>query len=125
MKRTIAVLLALLVAGSLFAESGSKTLRVYMQGLTPREKLESERVAPPSYLWTAAKEWQAKHPGWTIEFVPEIKSNYEEWFMTQMAGGIAPDVVWYQRGYIQRDYKKNWLADLTGPLNEKNPYAPS
>jgi raffinose/stachyose/melibiose transport system substrate-binding protein len=125
MKKALAILLAMLVAGALFAQSGTKTLRVYMQGLTPREKLESERVTPPSYLWTVAKAYQKLHPDITIEFVPEIRSNYEEWFMTQMAGGTAPDVVWYQRGYIQRDYKKNWLADLTGPLNEKNPYAPS
>ncbi len=123
MKRLLVILLALAMATTLFAQG--KVLRVYMQGLTPREKLESERVSPPTYLWAAAKDWQAMHPGWTIEFVPQIMQGYDEWFTTQMVGGIAPDIIWNQRGWIQRDYKKDWFADLTPVLNAKDPYVPS
>lgn len=100
------------------------TLRVYPQGYTPREQLETERITPPQYLWVVEEQYEALHPDIDIEFVPEIRTGYEEWFLTQMTGGTAPDIVWYQRGYIQRDYQKGWLADLTDVLDEPNPYAP-
>lgn len=134
MKKMQLVAMLFLASAFVFAsgnpEAASKptsksTLRVYMQGYTPRAKLETERIMPPQYLWQAEKEYEAAHPEIDIEFIPEIRTGYEEWFLTQMAGGIAPDVVWYQRGYIQRDYKKGWLADLTPALEAKSPYSPS
>jgi raffinose/stachyose/melibiose transport system substrate-binding protein len=105
--------------------TGVTNLRIYAQGLAPREQLESERVTPPQYLWALRDEYQALHPDVTIEFIPEIATGYEEWFMTQMTGGTAPDTVWIQRSYVNRDYKKGWLSDLTDELAKPNPYAPS
>ncbi len=126
MKRLMVILLALSwPARSLPRAAGQRRSGSTCKGLTPREKLESERVSPPSYLWTAAKEWQKLHPGMDDRVRSRDQSDYEEWFTTQMVGGIAPDIVWYQRGWIQRDYKKNWFADLTPALSQKNPYAPS
>ncbi|MGQ9628720.1 MAG: ABC transporter substrate-binding protein [bacterium] len=119
----VAVLVFALVAGLAFG--AKKVVRMYAQALTPREKLETERVMPPQYFWTVEKNYEKDHPDVDIEFLPQIPTGYEEWFVTQMTGGTAPEIVWYQRGYIQRDYQKGWLADLTDKLkNTPNPYTP-
>jgi len=101
------------------------TLRVYPQAYTPREQLETERITPPQYLWVVEEQYEALHPDIDIDFVPEIRTGYEEWFLTQMTGGTAPDIVWYQRGYIQRDYQKNWLAESRSSNPGERPTAGS
>ena len=88
-----------------------KTVRMYAQALTPRERLEADRWAPAQHLWVVEREYETLHPEIDIEFVPELPTGYEEWFVTQMSGGTAPEIVWYQRGYIQRDYQKGLITD--------------
>jgi ABC-type glycerol-3-phosphate transport system substrate-binding protein len=53
-----------------------------------------------------------------------MTQGYDEWLVTQMSGGISPEIVWYQRGYIARDYQKGWFANLDPYLSAPNPYVP-
>jgi ABC-type glycerol-3-phosphate transport system substrate-binding protein len=105
-------------------ESGGakKVVRHYAQGLTPRERLETDRWDPPKAMNDMKAQYEEAHPDVTIEFVPNLPSGYEEWLMTQMSGGTSPEIVWYQRGYIARDYEKGWFVNLDPYLAEKNPY---
>jgi len=103
---------------------GAKTIKMYAQGLTPRGRLETERWDPPKMMDALKKEYQDAHAGVTIEFVPEMQQGYEEWLVTQMSGGTSPEIVWYQRGYIARDYQKNWFANLDPYLAAPNSYVP-
>lgn len=132
MKRIALLLCMLLIVSSLVFSgaqgeaSGEKTtVRMYAQGLTPRERLESDRVDPPQAMWEVQKEYEQLNPNVQLEFLENLPSGYMEWFTTQMTGGTAPEIVWYQRGFIQRDYQKGWIASLSNELdNTANPYTP-
>jgi raffinose/stachyose/melibiose transport system substrate-binding protein len=104
------------------AVGAKKVVKMYAQALTPRERMETDRWDPPQKFWDIQKEYQDAHPDVTIEFVPEATQGYEEWLVTQMSGGTSPEIVWYQRGYIARDYKKNWFVNLDPYLAQPNPY---
>ena len=101
-----------------------KLVRMYAQSLTPRERLDTDRWAPAQHLWVTEREYETLHPDVDIELVPEVPTGYEEWFVTQMTAGTAPEIVWYQRGFIQRDYVKGWLINLSPALDEPNEYIP-
>jgi len=101
-------------------------IRHIPQGLMPRERLETDRWDPPMYYWTLEKRYENMFPDVDIEFA-EVPSGQgsDEWMTTQLVAGTAPEVFWMQRGYVNRDYKKGWLANLTPYLNEKSPYVPA
>jgi len=101
-----------------------KLVRMYAQGLTPRERLDTDRWAPPQHMWVSEREYEALHPDVDIDFVPELPTGWDEWFVTQMTAGTAPEIVWYQRGFIQRDYVKGWLINMSPALEEPNEYVP-
>jgi len=129
MNKKISILLVIILVLTLSANSAfsqrKKVVKMYAQALTPRERLEADRWDPPKHMWTLEKAYEKLHPDVDIQFLPEIPVGYEEWFVTQMTGGTAPEIVWYQRGYIARDYKKGWLVNLTHYLkNTPNPYVP-
>lgn len=104
------------------AAAAKKTVKMYAQALTPRERLETDRWDPPQKMWDMEKEYESLHPDVNIEFVPELPTGYEEWLVTQMTGGTSPEIVWYQRGYIARDYQKGWFVNLDPYLQQPNPY---
>ena len=99
-----------------------KTIRMWAQGLTPLQRLDTDRWAPPQHMWVTEREYEAAHPDVDIDFIPELPTGYDEWFATQMTAGTAPEIVWYQRGYIQRDYAKGWLINMSPALDEPNEY---
>ena len=99
-----------------------KLVRMYAQGLTPRERLDTDRWAPAQHMWVTEREYESQHPEVDIEFVPELPTGWDEWFVTQMTAGTAPEIVWYQRGFIQRDYVKGWLINMSPALDEPNEY---
>jgi len=84
------------------------------QGLFPRERLEADRWDPTMYYWTLEKRYEDAHPDVDIQFV-EIPSGtvQDEWITTQMVAGTAPELFWIQRGWVNRDYKKDWYVNLT------------
>lgn len=111
----------ILVSSSSFSAE-KKVVKMYAQALTPRERLEADRWDPPQYMWKLEESYEKLHPDVDIQFLPEIPTGYEEWLVTQMTGGTSPEIVWYQRGYIARDYRKGWFVNLTPYLNQPNPY---
>jgi len=105
-------------------EAAEKTvIRFQPQGYMPRERLETDRWEPPTYFWVIEKKYETMHPDVDIQFI-EVPSGQgqDEWMTTQLVAGTAPEVFWIQRGWINRDYKKGWLVNLSPYLNEKNPY---
>jgi raffinose/stachyose/melibiose transport system substrate-binding protein len=102
--------------------AAAKTVRMYAQGLTPRDRMETDRWDPPQQMREVAQAYQDANPGVALEFLEEITQGYEEWLVTQMSGGTAPEIVWYQRGYIARDYEKGWFVNLDPYLDQPNPY---
>ncbi len=106
------------------AAGTKKTIKHYLQGLTPRERTADDAVDPPKYANTLKAQYEEAHPGVTIEFVPNLAQGYEEWLVTQMSGGTSPEIVWYQRGYISRDYNKGWFVNLDPYLAEPDTYVP-
>ncbi len=79
----------------------------YAQGLTPRERLETDRWDPPQALWALEEAYKDLHPDVDLEFIESVASGYDEWMVTQLTAGTAPEILWYQRGWIARDYEKN------------------
>jgi raffinose/stachyose/melibiose transport system substrate-binding protein len=116
------LVISLMLSSSMVIGAEKKVVKMYAQALTPRERLEADRWDPPKYMWTLEKEYEKLHPDVDIQFMPEIPTGYEEWLVTQMTGGTSPEIVWYQRGYIARDYQKGWFVNLTPYLNQPNPY---
>ncbi len=94
----------------------------YAQGLTPRERLETDRWDPPQALWALEEAYKDLHPDVDLEFVESVASGYDEWMVTQLTAGTAPEILWYQRGWIARDYEKNWFNNLDPYLSQPNPY---
>lgn len=105
-------------------EAAEKTvIRFQPQGYMPRERMETDRWEPPTYMWVIEKKYETMYPDVDIQFV-EVPSGQgqDEWMTTQLVAGTAPEIFWIQRGWVGRDYKKGWLVNLTPYLNEKNPY---
>jgi raffinose/stachyose/melibiose transport system substrate-binding protein len=109
-------------AGSQGAAAEKKVVKMYAQGLTPRKRLETDRWDPAQAMWDMEKAYEEAHPDVDIQFLEEITSGYEEWLVTQMSGGTSPEIVWYQRGYIARDYEKGWFVNLDPYLDQPNSY---
>ena len=76
------------------------TITMYAQALTPKEATETSRGL--SAFRQVADEWEALHPGITIEFLDEVTAgtDYQTWLKTKMAGGQAPDIFWQHASNI-------------------------
>ncbi|MDK1493205.1 sugar ABC transporter substrate-binding protein [Sinorhizobium sp. 7-81] len=70
--------------------------------------------------WWASviKEWEAKHPGDTIEWTKVERSAYADTMTTLFAGGTPPDIVHLASFEFQAFANNGWLEDL-GPWVEK------
>ena len=99
-----------------------KVVRMYAQGLTPKKRLETDRWDPVKAMWDMETAYEEAHPDVDIQFLDEITTGYEEWLVTQMTGGTSPEIVWYQRGFIARDYEKGWFVNLDPYLEQPNAY---
>ncbi|RVI97293.1 sugar ABC transporter substrate-binding protein [Sinorhizobium meliloti] len=64
------------------------------------------------------KEWEAKHPGNTIEWTKVERSAYSDTMTTLFAGGTPPDIVHLASFEFQTFANNGWLEDL-GPWVEK------
>lgn len=102
--------------------AAKKVMKMYAQGLTPRKRLETDRWDPPQKMLEMKKGYEDAHPDVEIQFVEEIPQGYDEWLVTQMSGGTSPEIVWYQRGFIARDYEKGWFVNLDPYLDQPNSY---
>ncbi len=104
------------------ATAERKVVRMYAQGLTPRARLETDRWDPPQAMLEMEKAYEEAHPDVDLEFIEDLPQGYDEWLVTQMSGGTAPEIVWYQRGFIARDYEKGWFVNLDPYLDQPNSY---
>jgi ABC-type glycerol-3-phosphate transport system substrate-binding protein len=80
--------------------------------------------APPIQgLDPVATAYQELHPNVTIQFITQPSyADQRRWLVTQLSGGIAPDIVWNQPDWAAEDYRKDWLIALDPYLEKPNPY---
>jgi raffinose/stachyose/melibiose transport system substrate-binding protein len=100
------------------------TIRMYASDYTPRERGQSDRWNPPSYLWKLRDAYQKLHPEARIEFLPVIPSDpdYQTWLVTQFKAGSAPDVGNQLFSEVNRSAYKGWFLDLGPWLEKPDPY---
>lgn len=101
-------------------------IRMYASEYTPRERTQSDRWDPPTYLAKLRDEYRKAHPGVDIEFLPKIPSGpeFDTWFITQFKAGNAPDIGNQLFSEINRNYQKGWFLDLSPYLEKPDPYVP-
>lgn len=73
------------------------TITMYAQGYSP-DTPTATRPNPPTKFKDVAAQWQALHPGITIDFIANLEAgqDYMTWLKTRLAGGAAPDIFWAQ-----------------------------
>jgi raffinose/stachyose/melibiose transport system substrate-binding protein len=120
----LAILLCFTAATSLTAAPKTVTIRMYAANYTPRERAQSDRWDPPTYLWNLRDAYQKLHPEVRFEFLPYIASDpdYQTWLITQFKAGNAPDVGNQLFSEVNRNAYKGWFLDLTSYLDKPNPY---
>jgi raffinose/stachyose/melibiose transport system substrate-binding protein len=119
-----ACLFCLTAAASLTAAPKTVTIRMYAANYTPRERAQSDRWDPPSYLWKLRDAYQKLHPEVQFEFLPYIASDpdFQTWLVTQFKAGSAPDIGNQLFSEVNRSAYKGWFLDLTAYLDKPNPY---
>ncbi len=67
--------------------------------------------------------YEAAHPNVSIQLIAQpITADARRWIVTQLTGGVAPDIIWNQPDWAAEDYRKSWLVPLTDYLDKPNPY---
>ena len=71
------------------------TITMYAQAYSP-DQPTATRPNPPTKFRDIAAQWQAAHPGITIDFLANLEAgqDYMTWLKTRLAGGTAPDIFW-------------------------------
>ena len=99
------------------------TITMYAQALTPKEASETSKGLKA--FREVADEWEALHPGITIEFLDEVAAgtDYGTWLKTKMAGGQAPDIFWQHASNINGGmFPQGCNIDLGEALQRPNKY---
>jgi len=52
-----------------------KVIRMWAQGLTPLQRLDTDRWAPPQHMWVTEREYEAAHPDVDIDFIPKLHTG--------------------------------------------------
>lgn len=67
--------------------------------------------------------YQELHPNVTIQLITQPNNaDTRRWLITQLTGGVAPDIIWNQPDWAAEDYRKNWLVPIDDYLEMPNPY---
>lgn len=70
--------------------------------------------------------YQKLHPNVKIKVIGQaINKDIRRWMNTSLAGGTAPDIMWYLGDWAVEDYKKSWLVPINKYLEKPNPYITS
>lgn len=119
-----ALAFALVAAAPAAAAEKKIKLRMFAFEYTPRERAQSDRWDPPTYLWKLRDAYQKLHPEVEIEFLPFMAQSpeYDTWFVTQFKAGNAPDIGNQLFSEVNRHYDKGWFLDLAPYLERPNPY---
>ncbi|MBI5095072.1 MAG: extracellular solute-binding protein [Candidatus Hydrogenedentes bacterium] len=71
-----------------------------------------------------ANEWESLHPGVKVVFVKQPVGDYLTWLLTQVKGGMGPDILWAEGNWCNDYAKNNWFVRLNTYLEAPNPYVP-
>jgi raffinose/stachyose/melibiose transport system substrate-binding protein len=101
-------------------------VEVFAGLLTPG--LRPQGIGEPLTMFrVVADEYEALHPDTRIAFrkQPAIGGAVEgEWVRTQLAGGVAPEIVAINTESVWPDADKGWWLSLEPYMAEPNPYVP-
>ncbi len=103
----------------------SGKIRMQAGHYTPSQNMEKSEnnPVPIEQLQVVADAYTAMYPDVEIEFVrvPE-GTDARVWTVTQLTGGIAPDIVWTQSFDTNRDVGKGWWVNILPYMEQPNPY---
>lgn len=68
--------------------------------------------------------YEKLHPDVRIHQQFQPYNGYEQWILTQVLGGTAPDIMEYSYVLAQKRLNARFLVPLTEYVNEENPYNP-
>ncbi|MGQ9631199.1 MAG: ABC transporter substrate-binding protein [bacterium] len=125
MNRAIKVVLVALVAMAIIfalSSAAKKVIRNDVGAYTPRERIRADRWDPPKYFWTLEKEYEKLHPDIDIQFLEQIVGDHDNWLITQLVGGKAPEVSNQLFSEVNRHAYKGWYTDFLPYLEKPNPY---
>ncbi len=67
--------------------------------------------------------YEELHPNVKIEVIGQsINADTRRWMVTQLTGGVAPDIMWYLGDWAVEDFRKKWLVPINDYLEQPNPY---
>lgn len=122
-------LAALLLASAWPAAAVSQeqvTLTIWAGLYTPSRILpmSSDPNAPEVIgIDAVADAYMKLHPNVNIQLIANpISADSRRWLVTQLTGGVAPDIIWNSPDWAAEDYRKNWLVPLEDYLGKPNPY---
>ena len=111
------------VCASVYAQD--ETVIYFAPGLyLPAEPTETN-PNPPQALTSLIKDYEASHPGVTIELVevPESVST-DTWRVTVFQGGNEPHILSNNYIRVWQEAINDWYLPLNDYINQPNPYTP-
>ncbi len=133
----LCVLLVLLLAGTMVWARGSKdtgeakvegaaskwkgTLRMWSNGYLPN--IDRGNLPQLKVLGELADEYMKMYPEVKIEFVERPgEDHYTAWLVTQIAGGVCPEIVFGHASELEQYAPEGWFVDWYPILQKPNPY---
>ncbi len=116
----LALVLFVIAMGSAIAET---TLTVVANAYTP-EMSSGDNPNPLHEFSRIAREWERLHPGVKVQFIKMPTGDYHTWLLTQLKGGMAPDLVWAHSYWSNEDAKYGYFLPFDEYLSAPNPYIP-
>jgi raffinose/stachyose/melibiose transport system substrate-binding protein len=110
-------------SGSAAASGGSGwtgNITMYAQHYTPNAREKDPKLQAFRQI---ADEYQAAHPGITIEFIDLGEApGYDDTVRTRAAGGEMYDIFWASYNNLNTTYPEGIAVDLKPYLDQPNPY---
>ncbi len=126
LKLTLILLFLFAVVSVAQAQDAPITLTIWAGNYTPSRLLptNNDPNAPPIQgIDPIVAAYQKLHPNVTIQLVTQpINADTRRWIVTQLTGGVAPDIIWNQPDWAAEDYRKNWLVSIDDYLAKPDPY---
>ena len=94
---------------TMIAYAEEQELVVFAAGYTP-EITSGDNPQPLHAFTEIAAEWEAFHPGVRIRFVKLPLGDYLPWMITQLKGGMAPDILWVEGSWCIENSENNWFV---------------
>jgi ABC-type glycerol-3-phosphate transport system substrate-binding protein len=112
-------------AGAVMAQD-PQTLTIWAGNYTPSRllPLNNDPNAPKTIgIDNVVAAYQAAHPNVSIQLITQpINQDSRRWLVTQLTGGVAPDIIWNQPDWAAEDYRKSWIVPLDSYLAKPDPY---